>query len=313
MHPDRDTGKDTGVITWPHDSAKSRFALLPLNAPVVKSRREVFSLLKTYSRAISVRCSKNRKRRFPMLAWPPLATPDDAEEVVCIHGLGETPLIMAPAAWMFRAAGYRVSNLTYPSTLYPIETLAERYIAPHLEAATASRIHFVTHSLGGVLLHYCLGRQKPPNLGRAVMCSPGLRGSEALEIYRHNPLFRVVYGPAANQSGTDDDAFARVLPQTVDYDLGVIAGSASLDPLANTFIPWPHDGKISAARTRLDGIGDHTILPLPHDLTSSHPLALFQIWSFIRDGRFRHPGWPNMATIRAGLQADRMAIAAPLA
>ena len=242
-----------------------------------------------------------------MLAWPPLATPDDAEQVICLHGLGETPLIMSPAEWMFRAAGYRVSNITYPSTLHPIEDLAERYIVPLLETASAAPVHFVTHSLGGVLLHYALARRRPRHLGRVVMCSPGLRGSEALEIYRHNPLFRVVYGPASAQSGTDDDAFARVLPQTIDYDLGVIAGSASLDLLANTFIPWPHDGKISAARTRLDGTSDHIILPLPHDLTSSHPLALLQIWSFIRDGKFHHLAWPNMATIRAGLQSDRLA------
>jgi len=231
-----------------------------------------------------------------MLAWPPLTTPDDAQLMICIHGLGETPLIMMPVEWMFRAAGYEVWNLSYPSTLYPIADLARTYIAPELDRAAGRRMHVVTHSLGGVLLHDCLQRHRPPLLGRVVMTSPGLRGSEALEVYRHHPLYRLVYGPAAWEGGIEDDAFARRLPPTVDYDLGVIAGSVSLDPLANSFIPWPHDGKISAGRTRLDGLADHVVLPLPHDLMSVHPLALAQIWSFIRYGTFRHSPLASLMT-----------------
>jgi pimeloyl-ACP methyl ester carboxylesterase len=191
---------------------------------------------------------------------------------------------------MFRAAGYRVWNLFYPSTQQPIEELANLHIAPRLEAAGESRVHIVTHSLGGVLAHYCLQDHRPPRLGRVVMTSPGLHGSEALEVYRHNPLFRLVYGPASCQSGTGGDAFTQFLPKAAGYELGVIAGAGSLDPIANLFIPWPHDGKISAARTRLAGMADHIVLPLPHDMTCNHPLALFQIWSFIQGGHFFHIG-----------------------
>ena len=230
-----------------------------------------------------------------MLALPLHDTDRDAELVICIHGLAETPMIMAPAELMFRTNGYRVWNIAYPSTLQPIEELADQYIAPRRdEAAAASRVHVVTHSLGGVLLHYCLQAHRPRRLGRVVMTSPGLHGSEAIEVYRHNPLYRLIYGPAAGQSGTGDDAFARVLPKSVDYELGVIAGAVSLDPVASTFIPWPNDGKISAARTWLAGLDDHIVLPLPHDVTCSHPLALFQIWSFIQSGRFFHFGNPQM-------------------
>lgn len=235
-----------------------------------------------------------------MVALPPHDMERDVELVICIHGLAETPMIMAPAELMFRTNGYQVWNIAYPSTLQPIEVLADRYIAPRLEAAAASRVHVVTHSLGGVLLHYCLQAHRPRRLGRVVMTSPGLHGSEAIEVYRHNPLYRLIYGPAACQSGTGDDAFARFLPPSADYELGVIAGGASLDPLANLFIPWPHDGKISAGRTWLDGLSDHIVLPLPHDVTCDHPLALFQIWSFIQSGRFFHYGHPDIPRFDAG-------------
>lgn len=251
-----------------------------------------------------------------MFVWPPHETAEDAELVICIHGLAETPTIMAPVEWMFRAAGYEVWNLTYPSTLYPIEDLAETWIAPQLDRAAARRVHVVTHSLGGVILHDCLQRHRPSGLGRVVMTSPGLRGSEALEVYRHHPLYRLIYGPASWEGGIEDDAFARRLAPMVDYDLGVVAGSLSLDPLANSFIPWPHDGKISAGRTRLDGLSDHILLPLPHDVTSAHPLALFQIWNFIRYGKFRHSLLAGLMTtagqtlLGKGLSAAAPALAA---
>lgn len=208
---------------------------------------------------------------------------------VLIHGLGETPMILAPVAQALRQQGHRVESIAYPSTLKPAQVLADEYIIPVLSRFAAfDRLNFVTHSLGGVLLHYALQRYRPANLARVVMTGPGLHGSEALEVYRRSFAFRMLYGPAAYQSGTGPDAFARYLPKTANYELGVISGCLSSDPIASTFIPWPHDGKISVARTRIDGMKDHIVLPLSHDFLSSDPLAVYQIVTFLKDGRFFH-------------------------
>ena len=204
-----------------------------------------------------------------------------------IHGLAETPMIMAPAEVGIRALGGDVVNLGYPSTLEAPQALAEQFILPVLKAhEDAAKLNIVTHSLGGVLAHYCLQTWRPKSLGRVVMTAPGLHGSEALEVYRHNFLFRMLFGPSAYRSGTGDDGFARFLPKDANYELGVIAGCVSSDPIANTFIPWPHDGKISVPRTKLSGMADHIVLPLAHDYLSSAPLAVYQIEQFLIHGRF---------------------------
>jgi len=219
------------------------------------------------------------------------------ERVVLLHGLAESPLTMAPLHAALGQAGYVISNVGYPSTLAPIEALASEFIEPLLSTwPDAPKVHFVTHSLGGVLLHACLAKYRPVNLGRVVMTAPGLHGSDAIEMYRRHWLFRMMFGPAAFQSGTQGDGFARRLEQTADYELGVIAGCISLDPIANLFIPWPHDGKISVARTKLDGMSDHIVLPTPHDLTPSDPLAIFQVLRFLRHGHFLHLLNPSSAT-----------------
>ncbi len=208
---------------------------------------------------------------------------------VLIHGLAETPMIMAPLDLALRTDGHEVENLSYPSTFEPPQILADEFLRPALERVSGfDRVNIVTHSLGGVLLHYVLQKWRPENLGRVVMTAPGLFGSEALEVYRHNFLFRMIYGPSAYQSGTGIDGFTRFLPKVADYDLGIIAGCVSSDPIANLFIPWPHDGKISVPRTRLEGMADHIVLPLPHDFLSNHPLAIFQIRQFLQNGRFAH-------------------------
>ena len=215
--------------------------------------------------------------------------PTGRAATVLIHGLGETPMNLAPVAFALRQQGHAVENLAYPSTLKPAQALADEHIVPVLSRFNEfDRLNFVTHSLGGVLLHYALQRHRPANLARVVMTGPGLHGSEALEVYRRSFAFRMLYGPAAYQSGTGPDGFTHDLPKSADYELGIISGCLSSDLLANTFIPWPHDGKISVARTHIEGMKDHIVLPLSHDFLSNDPLAVYQIVSFLRDGRFFH-------------------------
>ncbi len=224
------------------------------------------------------------------------------EVVVLLHGLAENPITMAPLELALRQAGYAVENQAYPSTAATIEALTDTYVEPLLNKFDAApRLHFVTHSLGGVLLHYALQKTQPNNLGRVVMTAPGLQGSEALEAYRHIWLFRMLFGPAAYQSGTQADAFAKCLKQDASYDLAVISGCVSLDPLANLFIPWPHDGKISVERTKIAGLKDHLILPTSHDLIPSDPAAIAQTLRFLRTGSFFHILQPraDLVTARA--------------
>src|SRR3569623_343564 len=109
------------------------------------------------------------------------------ERVILLHGLGESPLIMSALELALKKAGYDVSNVAYPPTRYTIETLLDSYIMPLLDKyLEANKVHFVTHSLGGVLLHAALQRKRPASLGRVVKKAPGVHGSEAGEVYRRN-------------------------------------------------------------------------------------------------------------------------------
>lgn len=209
------------------------------------------------------------------------------EHVVLLHGIGETPWQMALIESALKTAGFGVTNLRYPSTEAGTAELADRFVRPLFDRfADAPKLHFVTHSLGGIMMRYLLQDVVPANLGRVVMLAPGHHGSQILELYRRTRLFKEVYGPAGQEIGMGDHCFSCFLDDRADYELGIIAGTVSGDPLANLVLPWPHDGRLSVETTRLDGMADHTLVPATHDHLTYHPLAIFQTLQFLKSGRF---------------------------
>jgi len=209
------------------------------------------------------------------------------EHVILVHGLGESLVHMAVIEAALRAEGYGVSNLGYPSTAARTADLAERFLAPLIaRLSEAPRLHFVTHSMGGIMVRHCLTRARPANLGRVVMTAPGNRGSAVLELYRRTPPFKLLFGPAGQETGLDGHCYACALPEHLGCDVGIIAGTLGFDPFASMVLRWPNDGRLDFESVRLDGMQDFTAVPAGHDMLMFHPMTAFQTLQFLRHGRF---------------------------
>ncbi len=109
------------------------------------------------------------------------------------------------------AAGFTAVNVDYPSREYPIEELAPMAVGKGLllcEAAGATeKVHFVTHSLGGILVRKYLKNNEIKNLGRVVMLGPPNQGSKAVDELGDLPGFDWLNGPAGRQLGKGPRAF----------------------------------------------------------------------------------------------------------
>jgi triacylglycerol lipase len=187
------------------------------------------------------------------------------------------------------ADGYRVLNLNYPSRRRRIEEIADIDLDGALStvrAASPAKIHFVTHSLGGIVVRYYLKHHLLSKLGRVVMLSPPNQGSELVDRLAHAILFRVTQGPAAQQLRASANEFLERLGP-VGFELGVIAGSKSFDPLAVWLIPGPNDGKVSVERAKVTGMRDFLVLPHSHTFIMRRPAAIDQIIHFLHHGAFR--------------------------
>lgn len=226
-------------------------------------------------------------------AAAPAATDTGRECVLLLHGLARTEHSMAPLAERL-AAEYRVVNLAYPSREAPIERLSAtvgRGLAA-CRVSGAARTHVVTHSLGGILLRHYLEHRTVPDLGRTVMLGPPNQGSEIVDALRHLALFEWVNGPAGHQLGTGPDSVPRALGP-VDFELGVIAGTRSLEPWVSHHLPGPNDGKVAVAATRVEGMADFVRLPVTHTFMMRDERVHAQVLHFLRHGRFDHAHVPG--------------------
>lgn len=209
------------------------------------------------------------------------------ECVILLHGLARSSRSMHKIEKALEA-NYRVINNTYPSRKQPIENLAETAIAPALHSCgDAPRIHFVTHSLGGILVRQYLHINDLDRLGRVIMLGPPNQGSELVDFFDDYQFYLIVNGPAGSQLGTGSNSVPiRLGP--VDFDLGIIAGSRSYNLFYSRIIGSANDGKVSVERSKVSGMQDHLVLPVSHTFMMRDREVIIQIKHFLEHGAFTH-------------------------
>ncbi|MCP3982036.1 MAG: alpha/beta fold hydrolase [bacterium] len=219
---------------------------------------------------------------------PAEETRSGGDYVVLLHGLGRTARSMRIAERYLERCGYRTVNVDYPSRRYSIEGLADRVgqvIDRHCPDERHA-IHAVTHSLGGIVMRCLASRRDLPRLSRVVMLSPPNQGSSLADRVKGNPVFRAVAGPAGQQLGTESrDGLPAQLGE-VSFELGVIAGSRSLNPWAAAWVPGPNDGTVGVDEARVEGMRDFLVVSRGHTFIMNDPDVLRQVLHFLRHGCF---------------------------
>jgi len=209
--------------------------------------------------------------------------------VILLHGFAGLPIMSHPQARMLRRAGFRTRELGYDSWGKSLSQICE-HLAPRV-ARVAERspgpIHFVGHSMGGLVIRALLSDWRPRSMGHVVMLGTPNAGSEVADFVDSFPVLRPILGKAAPALVTQRSDAVEDLLGPVDYSLGIIAGDWQVPtPTLSRLIPGPNDGKVSVASTRLAASADHIILPLSHVLMLYHRNAHREVRHFLRHGRF---------------------------
>jgi pimeloyl-ACP methyl ester carboxylesterase len=208
--------------------------------------------------------------------------------VVLLHGLHASSGSMEKMEQSLLSFGYSVINVDYPSTDHTIEYLASVTLYDILEPLTersSSKIHFVTHSMGGIIVRYYLKHHNLKNLGRVVMVSPPNQGSELVDLLKDQTVLERIYGPAAEELSLEDGSLVRSLGP-VDFDLGVIAGNKSFNPLYSALLPGPDDGVVTVESMKIQGMNDFIILPQTHAFIMKNDETIAQVIHFLEHGVF---------------------------
>ena len=213
-----------------------------------------------------------------------------SEHVILLHGLCRTKHSMSAMEAGLTARGYRVLNVDYASRTSSISELADTVIpeaVAECRAQGATIIHFVTHSLGGILIRSYVARHSLPELGRVVMLAPPNQGSEVVDILGRLWIFGVINGPAGRELGTGMNSTPNKLGPA-EFPLGIIAGNRSINPINSLSIHGPDDGKVSVEKTKMAGMTDHIILPTAHPFLMRNRQAIKQTVHFLRTGAFAY-------------------------
>ena len=218
----------------------------------------------------------------------PQAVSDNVESVVVVHGLGRSPASMKLLVSRIEDAGYSVMNFGYPSTEEPIEALSALLSAELQESfgGDTCDVHFVTHSMGGVLVRSYLAQQPKPHTGRVVMLSPPNQGSEIIDAFADSELLRSLLGPAGMKLGTEPDGIASELGP-VRFSLGVITGDRSLSPIGSWLIPGPDDGKVAVDRAAVEGAADFKVIHATHTFIMNRKDVAEEVVHFLENGEFK--------------------------
>ena len=222
--------------------------------------------------------------------WNPMRTHEDAsgETVVLLHGLGRSNLVTKTMAKRLFDAGYNVKQVGYQSLFGDTPDEVVKDITQQINACCSdlkTPVHFVGHSLGGLLVRAYLGENTVPNLGRVVLLGSPNKGTPIVDSLKDDWLMEVA-GEMARALGTDDSSgfLGSLKPPT--YTLGIIAGVA--DAGRSEEIPGDDDGLVPLESTKVEGMTDFIVLPVSHADMREDEKTFAQLLNFLKEGQFDH-------------------------
>lgn len=207
-----------------------------------------------------------------------------AETVVLLHGLGRSPRAMERLAEQLERAGYRVESLGYSSLDQDPQAILDELRTKMSACCVGGQqpLHFVGHSLGGLLIRAYLEHDRPANLAHVVLLGTPNHGTVIVDRYRDNWWFSLL-GPTAQALGTHAESFPNNLPEPT-YPLGIIAGRKQTE--RDGLLPGDDDGLVAVESTKVEGMTDFVVIDVGHAAMRSDARVAKQTIAFLKRGEF---------------------------
>ncbi len=192
--------------------------------------------------------------------------------IVLVHGFLRSKKSMGRLGRFLERQGFEVVNVGYPFRRNGVVEITRRYLAPVVQGLEEDRpIHFVTHSLGGIIVRYFLAHTDINNFGRFVAISPPNHGSQTTAFLSRFAVFNWLLGPCLKDLSPGSEVLASL--GKPDTKFGVIASTK--------------DGKVSVAQARYSESEPLAIVERYHTFIMNAPEVMNLTSTFLKTGFFK--------------------------
>jgi pimeloyl-ACP methyl ester carboxylesterase len=204
--------------------------------------------------------------------------------LVLVHGLWMTGLELIPLRRRLADCGFRPFHFAYPSVRFTVEENGAE-LGRFVSTLAAPEVHYLGHSLGGLVILQMLAMHLDPRPGRVVLLGTAYQSCHVAqrvgELWWGRPLL-----------GASWEALCTVGPPCpAGREVGVIAGNLGLG-IGRRLFPGPpggHDGTVGVDETYIPGMKEHLVMGVSHmGLVLSAKVAK-QVCRFLKTGTFKHP------------------------
>jgi len=206
-----------------------------------------------------------------------------AEVVVLIHGIWMSGFELSLLRYRLHRCGYRTCLFHYPSLR---DTSAQNAASLNrfLKSINVERIHFVAHSLGGIVLMHLFHHFPQQKSGRVLMLGTPAKGSGLAHRFYRRPILRRLLGRSPERGLLGG---APSWPR--ERELGLIVGDRPfglLAQLTGDALAKPSDGTVSLAETVIEQAREVLRLPVSHFSMLTDSRVAAAACDFLRVGKF---------------------------
>jgi len=202
------------------------------------------------------------------------------EAVLLVHGLWFGGWSLSVLAGRLRRTGYQPRYFHYRSTVSGLGAHAGE-LGRQAEQLQASRVDYVGHSLGGLLILRMLASRSDLPPGRVVLLGSPLQGSRVARRAINLPGGKALFGQAA-------DELTRGFPVgATGREIGMIAGRRAIGMGRLLGLPaTAGDGTVTLDEANDPGLSDRIVLPVSHTGMLFSRAVADGVDNFLQSGHF---------------------------
>ena len=215
--------------------------------------------------------------------------PMSGTAVITLHGILRSSKSWTDLQRVLQPDGYTFVSFDYPSTQRSISEFADQLQGMIASLEGIERIHFVVHSMGGLIVRRWCQQYSDPRVERLVMIGTPNSGAEVASMLQKNLLFQLIFGPSGQELVADPETFISTLPLPT-MEFAVIAGAKGDSNGFNPLIPGDDDGIVTVKSARLPGAQDYLSVRSLHSFLPWHPEVMDATRRFLSTGALRATG-----------------------